>query len=84
MAKKKKSELMALKADDFAKVIKSRLVEKYADDAISLIEDTKKLKKSYEKFQSWVDRVEAGEFVAIEEYKKQRAKLQEIDDYEVE
>lgn len=81
---KKKNELMTIKANDFAKVIKNRLVEKYADDALRLIEDTKKIKKACDKFTAWVDRVEDGDFTALEEYKKNRSKLEEIDDYEVE
>lgn len=81
---KKKNGLMNTKVSDFKKVVQSRLVERYADDAIKLIEETKKLEEAHKKFNGWVERVEKGDFTAIEEFKKQRTKLEEIDDYEME
>jgi predicted GTPase len=79
---KKKNELMDVSKIDFNAVIKTRLAEKYADDAIVLIEETKRLKKAYERFQGWVDALEKGDFTVIEKYKKIRKNYEDIDEYE--
>ena len=77
---KKKNELLDLKGGDFKEVIKKRLAEKYADDAINLIEDTKRLQKALDKFSDWVEKVEKGDFSVIEKYKKHKSKLEREDD----
>jgi len=80
----KKNELMKLtNVDGFADVIKKRYIEKYADDALRLMEDAKKLTKAHEKYQGWVKRLEEGDVTAVEEFIKARKKIEDIDDYEL-
>lgn len=68
----------------FTEIIKKRYVEQYADDAIKLIAEYKKLEKATQKYADWVKRLEEEDDIpgVIEEYKKERKQLEDIDGYE--
>lgn len=68
--------------DKFGEVIKQRLVEKYADDAIKLIQEAKQIEKAHNQYQKWVAELEKGNVEIIELYKKERTKLEDEDGYE--
>lgn len=73
-------KISKVSGQDFLDAVQKRYLEKYADDVIRLMDDIKRLQKSLVKLEGWMTRVEDGDYVAIEEYKKRRAKLEVEED----
>lgn len=69
----------------FSEVVKKRYVERFADDAIELIEEYKKIERAYLKYGQWVTALENEEDIpkVIAEYKKTRQELEDVDGYEL-
>ncbi len=67
-------------AKGFISEVKKEYVKKYAQDVVSMLEDQKKLKKAYDKVTKWIEEVEAGNWEAIEKYKKARVRLSQTED----
>lgn len=53
-----------------------RIVDKYADIVLELMEDVRKLENSLEKTKGWLDRVNEGDYKAATEYKSARKRLE--------
>ena len=68
----------------FIAKVQEQYVNKYAQDMVQMLEDKKKLQASLDKINSWIKAVEAGDFTAIEKYKKQRARLESEENGEFE
>lgn len=64
--------------------VNERIVSKYADSMIVIIEDQKKLEKALKFVNKIVAAVEAGDFTAIEKYKKARHRLETEENAEYE
>jgi hypothetical protein len=68
----------------FTEIIKKRYIEKYADDAIKLLEDFKRIEAAHEQFSKWVKDLESEENIpkVIKAYKKARSDMETLDMYE--
>lgn len=67
----------------FMDAVKQRYLEQHADDALRLLADAKKVAAAHEKLQKWVERLEKGDITALEEYKKRRKRVEDVDDAEL-
>lgn len=68
---------------NFQQVIQEEMVKKYANDALKMIEELKKLQKAVAKYEAWIKRLDEGDYTAVEEYKKKRQRLEDEDGYEL-
>lgn len=83
---KKETGLTTFTTEETAKfrdVVKNRYLEEYADQAIQLMKEWKKVERGYNVYKVWVDRLEAGDMTVLEEYKKKRHKLEYEDDFDL-
>ena len=69
---------------DFLKTVKRRYTEQYADAALQLMKEAKKVERSHLWYQGLIVKINAGKIEeAMEEYRKERKKLEDIDEYEI-
>lgn len=78
----KKFELTKF-SGDFAEIVKNRYVEKYADDALQLLEDFKKIEQAYKIYSGWIKELEKGNIEVVQIYKKKRNKLETVEGFEI-
>jgi hypothetical protein len=80
---KEETSLATLKPEigDLKEVMKQRYIQKYADDVIKMMEEKAKLDAALARYNGWLKRVEEGDWQAVTEYKKERQKMEESDEY---
>lgn len=66
----------------FMDAVKAEYVKKYAQDVVAMLSDQKKLQKALDHVTKAIKEVEAGNYDAIEKYRKNRKRLEVEDDYE--
>lgn len=85
MAEEKKSIVDATKniQESLKETVQRRYMEKYADEAIQLLGEFKKLEKAVKKYEDWIRRLDEGDATVLEEYKKKRKQLEDEEDSEL-
>jgi hypothetical protein len=66
----------------FLDAVKNKYLERHAEKALQLIEERDRLKKALDKYEKWVSELEAGNVKVLDQYSRERKKLEDQDLYE--
>lgn len=77
MEENKLAQLSDVGTEMLNEAVKKRYVEKYADTIIKLEEDRKKLTDALAKLDTFKKRIEDGDLIGAQEYKKYRKELRD-------